>query len=61
MASVLKELISFCESKQLTEVAQGLKEQLQSKSIMQVDTLQIIKDALAKEDRRSAQNQAKVD
>lgn len=61
MASVLKELISFCESKQLTEVAQGLKEQLQSKSIMQADTLQIIKDALVKEDRRSAQNQAKVD
>jgi len=45
----------------LTEVAQGLKEQLQSKSIKQVDTLQIIKDALVKEDRRSAQNQAKVD
>ena len=53
-ANVLKELIQFCETKKLAEVAEGIKQQLASKeTAKQVDTLKIIKDALIKEDRRS--------
>lgn len=53
--SALKDLIQFCESKQLGEVVKGLKEQLDSETKnKQVDTLRIIKDALVKEERRQA-------
>lgn len=52
-AQTLKDLITYCESKSLSEVAKGLKEQLNSQqNVRQADMLKIIKDALVREEKR---------